>query len=43
MTIPSIVPPFAHASHWLASLLYLAPVLILAGGIAWQRMHDKRG
>ncbi|MGH2907205.1 MAG: hypothetical protein ACRDKI_10615 [Solirubrobacterales bacterium] len=34
--------PIAHAGHWLAGLLYLAPVIILAGGIGWQRMNDRR-
>lgn len=34
--------PLAHAGHWLASLLYLVPVVILAGGIFWQRRKDKR-
>ena len=34
--------PLAHPTHWLASLLYLAPVFVLAGGIAWQRRADKR-
>jgi hypothetical protein len=34
--------PMAHAGHWLAGLLYMAPVFILAGGIAWQRMNDRR-
>jgi hypothetical protein len=42
MTIFSIVLPVAHAGHWLAGLLYLAPVVILAGGIAWQRINDRR-
>lgn len=34
--------PLAHPTHWLASLLYLAPVFVLAGGIFWQRRADKR-
>ena len=34
--------PLAHAGHWLANLLYLLPVAILAGGILWQRRNDKR-
>ena len=33
--------PLAHAGHWLLSLLYLAPVLIVALVLAWQgRRHD---
>ncbi|MGB0872371.1 MAG: hypothetical protein ACPHCI_05765 [Solirubrobacterales bacterium] len=35
------LPP-AHVGHWLANLLYLAPVLVLAGGIAYQRMADRK-
>ena len=34
--------PLAHASHWLAGLLYLVPVFVLAGGILWQRANDKK-
>ncbi len=34
--------PLAHVGHWLANLLYLAPVLVLAGGIAYQRMADRK-
>ncbi|MFY9488586.1 MAG: hypothetical protein WAP35_07835 [Solirubrobacterales bacterium] len=37
-----MTPLIAHASHWLAGLLYLAPVLVLAAGIAWQRHADRR-
>lgn len=33
--------PFAHAGHWLASILYLMPVFILAAGILWQRRRDS--
>ncbi len=32
--------PLAHASHWLVSLLYVAPVVILIGGLLWQRRRD---
>lgn len=34
--------PLAHAGHWLANLLYLAPVIVLAGGIVYQRMVDRK-
>lgn len=34
--------PLAHAGHWLANLLYLLPVLVLAGGIAYQRIADRK-
>lgn len=37
-----MIVPFAHAGHWLAGLLYLAPVLLLIGGIGWQRLNDRR-
>ncbi|HEX8123944.1 MAG TPA: hypothetical protein VF549_22025 [Solirubrobacteraceae bacterium] len=36
------VPPLAHAGHWLASLLYVAPVLLIVGALAWQSWRDKR-
>jgi len=32
----------AHAGHWLLSLLYLAPVLIVVVALAWQGRRDKR-
>ena len=34
--------PFAHAGHWLASLAYAAPVLILAGWIGVAKVKDVR-
>jgi hypothetical protein len=37
-----IAPPLAHAGHWLASLLYLVPVLIVVGALVWQSWRDKR-
>lgn len=42
MAALNFVIPYAHAGHWLASLLYLVPVFILAGGIIWQRRQDAR-
>lgn len=33
---------FAHAGHWAASILYLMPVIILGGGILWQRRKDAQ-
>ena len=34
-----MIVPFAHAGHWFAGLLYLAPVLIIVGflGVQWWR------
>lgn len=40
--IASIAPPLAHAGHWAASLLYLAPVLIAIALIAFQSVRDRR-
>jgi hypothetical protein len=37
-----IAPPEAHAGHWFAGLLYLAPVAILAGALWIQSQRDKR-
>lgn len=34
--------PFAHAGHWLASLLYLAPVLLLVVVLVWQARRERR-
>jgi hypothetical protein len=32
----------AHAGHWIAGLLYLAPVLIVVGALAFQNLKDRR-
>lgn len=34
--------PIAHAGHWLVSLLYLAPVVILVGALLVARARDQR-
>jgi hypothetical protein len=34
--------PLAHAGHWLASLLYVAPVAVIVGALLWQSWRDKR-
>ena len=34
--------PLAHAGHWLVSLLYLAPVLIVVLALVWQARRDRR-
>jgi hypothetical protein len=32
----------AHAGHWAAGLLYLAPVLIVVGALLYQSWKDRR-
>ena len=32
----------AHAGHWLAGLLYLAPVVIVVGALGYQTVKDRR-
>jgi hypothetical protein len=32
----------AHAGHWLANLLYLAPVVIVVGALLFQSWKDRR-
>lgn len=32
----------AHTSHWLVSLLYLAPVAIVVGALSWQSWRGGR-
>ena len=31
--------PLAHAGHWAAQLLYLAPVLAMVGAIGWAKIR----
>ena len=33
---------FAHAGHWIAQLLYLAPVLAMVGAIVWARLKARK-
>ena len=33
---------FAHAGHWAAQLLYLAPVLAMIGALVWARIRGPR-
>jgi hypothetical protein len=33
---------FAHAGHWLASLAYIAPLLVLIGVILVGKARDRR-
>lgn len=32
----------AHAGHWLVSLLYVLPVVLLVGALAFQSWRDRR-
>jgi hypothetical protein len=34
--------PVAHAGHWAAQLLYLAPVLAMLGALAWAKLRERR-
>ena len=34
---------FAHAGHWAVQLLYLAPVFVIIGIGAWNKLQEKRG
>ena len=34
---------FAHAGHWAAQLLYLAPVLAMIGALLWARFRGPSG
>jgi hypothetical protein len=36
------VTVFAHAGHWLLSLAYLAPLLVLLGVVAVGKVKDRR-
>jgi hypothetical protein len=33
--------PLAHAGHWAAQLLYLAPVLAMVGAILWGKIKGR--
>ena len=32
----------AHAGHWLPQLLYLAPVVVMAGAVGWGKLRERR-
>jgi hypothetical protein len=38
-----MTPLFAHAGHWIAQLLYLAPVLAMVGALLWARFRARSG
>lgn len=33
---------FAHAGHWLAQLLYLAPVVVMIGAVALGKLRNRK-
>ncbi len=33
---------FAHAGHWAVQLLYVLPVLFVAGAIVWSKLQERR-
>lgn len=35
-------PPLAHAGHWVVSLLYLAPIVLIVTMLAVSSHRDKR-
>ena len=37
-----VLVPFAHAGHWLASVAYAAPVLVLVGWMGVAKARDLR-
>ena len=38
-----MIVPLAHAGHWLASLAYLAPLVVLMAVIGWGKLKERRG
>lgn len=34
--------PLAHAGHYLTWVLYLPPVLVVIGSIAWTKLNERR-
>jgi hypothetical protein len=37
-----MTPPIAHAGHWIADLLYVLPLAVALGFLAFQSFRDKR-
>lgn len=37
-----MLTPLAHTGHWLVSLLYLVPVVVIAGFLGVQAWRDRR-
>jgi hypothetical protein len=36
-----MTPPLAHAGHWAAQLLYLAPVIAMVAAIVWAKIRGR--
>ena len=37
-----MTPTLAHVGHWAASLLYLAPVVLVVAALGWQTLKERR-
>jgi hypothetical protein len=37
-----VITVYAHAGHWLAGILYAAPVFVLMGWLGIVRLKDRR-
>ena len=37
-----MILPIAHAGHWAINLLYVAPLVIAVGVLAFQSLKDRR-
>jgi hypothetical protein len=37
-----MTPVYAHAGHWLVNVLYLVPVIFIAGVIAREKWRERR-
>jgi hypothetical protein len=37
-----MTPVYAHAGHWLVSMVYAAPALLLAGALAVSTIRQRR-
>jgi hypothetical protein len=42
MTALAVLAPLAHAGHWYHSVLYVAPVVLIAGGLWWSGRREQR-
>jgi uncharacterized membrane protein YtjA (UPF0391 family) len=38
-----MVPPIAHAGHWLVQIAYLAPLVVLVVMLVAGRVRERRG